>query len=324
MIYLTGIIVIAFGLDLILGDPRSRFHPVALLGAYANRVETLCRRLLGGTIMAGVFGWLLVVMPSALMAGLVTMLAGKYAGYAGGVAVAGIWLYLCIALRSLWQHAEAVRRPLKSGNLPLARHMLSMIVSRDTQNLDESEIARGAVESLGENLVDAVNSAVFWAVIGFLLGGAPLAAALAVLLRAANTLDACWGYKNERYLLFGRLAARADDVLHFIPARLSLLTIALAAPKRFVNTLKTGFKHRNDHPSPNSAWAMAAFAGALDIRLGGPTVYNGELERNPYLGNERAALNAADIRRAQRLAIVSALLFALLMLALAAVVIKIG
>lgn len=314
---LAGIILTAFALDTLLGDPRSGLHPVALLGRWANFAEKRCRALIKPPIIAGMAAWLVVTLPPLAVAVISVALAQKYWGTLAGVILAGVWLYGCIALRGLWRHAEAVRRPLQAGDLPEARRALAMIVSRDTENLTATEIARGAVESLGENLTDAVNSAVFWAVAGFLLGGAPLAAGLAVLLRAANTLDACWGYKSARYLYFGRFAAKADDVLHFIPARLALIAIALAAPLvkgRVGATLKTGWRHRRRHPSPNSAWGMAAFAGALGLRLGGPTTYAGITENNPYLGCGRAALTAADIGRAQRLALWSALVFAVLML----------
>lgn len=323
MLSLVIILVMAFALDLLLGDPRSRLHPVALLGSLAMHIERLCRKLLGDSIFSGIITWLIVVIIAVVPAFFTTWAIWRWTGWIWGSLLAGIWLYICIAPRSLWQHAEKIRRPLAAGDLLCAREALSMIVSRDTANLDESEIARGAVESLGENLVDAVNSAVFWAVIGWLLGGAPLAATLAVMLRAANTLDACWGYKNARYLYFGRLAARADDVLHFLPARLSLLAIALAAPLLKGNPVKTllcGYKHRHDHPSPNSAWGMAAFASALGLRLGGPTVYDGATENNPYLGMGRAALIAHDIRRAQWLSLLSSATFTLLMLLLAYVI----
>lgn len=320
---LAVILAAAFILDLVLGDPRSKLHPVALLGSLAMRIEKLCRELIGPSVISGLTGWLLVIAVAIIPAYITTWLVTRWLGGLWGAISAGLWLYICIAPRSLWQHAENIRRPLINGDLPAARKALTLIVSRETDHLDESEIVRGTVESLGENLVDAVNSAVFWAVIGWLTGGAPLAATLAVLLRATNMLDACWGYKNTRYLYFGRLAARIDDGLHFVPARLSLFTTALAAlllPGNPFKTLRCGIRHRHDHPSPNSAWTMAAFAGALDIRIGGPTVYGGITENNPYLGCGRAKLNVRDIRRAQSLSLVASIVFALLMILLAYII----
>ena len=299
---------VALVLDLLLGDPHSRFHPVALFGRAAGGVETLCRKTFGNGIFSGLTGWLLLVLPISAAAWAVTFSAGRFAP-----AVAAVLLYVTIAPRSLVEHAEAIRRPLTRNAPGAARRALSMIVSRDTATLSSSEIVRGAIESLGENLIDAVNSALFFFAVGFLAGGLPGAAAAAVLLRCANTLDACWGYRNKRYLLFGRFAARADDLLHFIPARLTLPAIAVAALLLGMDgkaALKAGIRHRHDHPSPNSCWGMAGFAGALGIRLGGPTVYGGVCEPYPYWGNGRKKLNCRDLVRAEYLAVVSALVFA--------------
>ncbi|NCU21455.1 hypothetical protein EOM89_12230, partial [Candidatus Falkowbacteria bacterium] len=142
----------------------------------------------------------------------------------GGASVADT-----VVLAPLSPYAEAIRRPLRNGDLVAARRALSMIVSRDTATLGESEIVRGGIESLGENLTDAVASALFFAVLGYVLGGLSGAAAGAVFLRAVNTLDACWGYRDERYLRFGRVAARTDDAAHFLPARLTLAAVAIGA-----------------------------------------------------------------------------------------------
>lgn len=327
MLNLALMLVVAFGLDGLLGDPHSNRHPVALLGRLAAKIETICRKFLGNGILGGACAWLVTVAATMIPVFISVWLVNFYLNAVLAAVISGVWLYFCIALRSLQQHANAIYTPLAAHDLAKARKALSMIVSRDTATLGEAEIVRGTVESLGENLVDAVNSAVFWAVLGFVLGGAPLAAALTVVLRAINTLDACWGYKNAKYLRFGRIAARMDDVMHFIPARLSLLTTALAAPcvkGSVFKTFKTGIKYRKCHTSPNSAWGMAAFAGALGIRLGGPTVYDGVTENNPYLGTGRLDLTALDIIRAQKLAAVGAILFALCMLLLAFAVLAIA
>lgn len=306
-------------IDQILGDPASSWHPVAVFGRLARHVEALCRRVFGSGIGSGLIGWsALTIVPAGLTLWAVGRLE-TWSGVAAGIATALIG-YVAVALRSLTDHAGRIRRPLAAGDLDQARGALAMIVSRDTAKLPESDIVRGAIESVGENIVDAVTSALFWMTAGFLIGGLPGAAAGAVLLRCGNTLDACWGYKNPRYLYFGRVAARADDALHYLPARLTLLAIAAAAPLvggGAVATLRTGFRHRHDHPSPNSGWGMAGFAGALGLRLGGPTVYDGELEDYPYWGDGRAELTPADLRRAERLARGTAVIFVLLLLAIA-------
>jgi len=314
MMQLFAMIALALLLDAVFGDPHGRFHPVALFGRAAGRVERFCRSAFGGGIASGFIGWFLLVFGSAAAAwGLVRLLGAVHPAL-GLIAASGC-IYLTVALRSLLEHGEAIRRPLKNGDLAAARRALSMIVSRDTATLDESEIVRGGIESLGENLTDAVASALFFAVLGYVLGGLPGAAVGAVFLRAVNTLDACWGYRDDRYLYFGRVAARTDDAAHFLPARLTLAAVAIAAAlcgMRPAAALKAGIRHRHDHPSPNSCWGMAGFAGALGIRLGGPTVYGGVAEPYPYWGNGRAELNGHDLLRAERLTALSAPVFAAL------------
>jgi len=312
MMELAALIALALLLDATFGDPHGRFHPVALFGRAAGRMERLCRAAFGGGIASGFVGWFLLVFGSAAAAwGLVRFFdAGNPVL---GLAAAAGCVYLTVALRSLLEHAGAIRRPLRNGDLAAARRALAMIVSRDTATLGESEIVRGGVESLGENLTDAVTSPLFFAVLGYLLGGLPGAAAGAVFLRAINTLDACWGYRDERYLRFGRVAARTDDAAHWLPARLTLAAIAFAAMlcgMRPAAALKAGIRHRHDHLSPNSCWGMAGFAGALGIRLGGPTVYGGVMEPYPYWGDGRSDLNVNDLCRAERLTAASALVFA--------------
>ena len=300
---LIVIFLIAFLLDVLFGDPHSRFHPVALFGSYARRVETVVRKLCGNGRLAGICAWCLTVIPVTALAWTVTAWCG--------IAAAGAFLYISIALRSLLDHSAAIRVPLRSGDLEEGRHALSMIVSRKTEDLPESEIVRGGIESLGENLIDAVASACFWCAAGYGIGGVPGAAAGAVFLRALNTLDACWGYRNDRYLRFGWFAARFDDAAHWIPARLTAVAIALASghPAR---VLCCAWRHRNDHPSPNSCWGMAAFAGALGIRLGGPTEYPDGPESYPYWGDGRAELDSSDLLAVERLALRSALIFVIL------------
>ena len=257
----------------------------------------------------------MVLIPSAGAYAL-TVCAGHSGGVTAEFLTAAVLGYFTVALRSLTDHSRRIRRALEAGDLPAARRALSMIVSRDTVDLDESEIVRGGVESIGENLIDAVTSALFWILAGYLLGGFPGAAACGVFLRCVNTLDACWGYRDEKYLHFGRVAAVADDWVHFLPARLTLPAIALAAPLvsgSLTGCLKTGWKHRKDHPSPNSCYGMAGFAGALKIRLGGPTRYSDGVEAYSCWGSGRSQLNHTDLFRAEWLARLSAGVFFLML-----------
>ena len=300
-------------LDLLLGEPPNAWHPVAWFGRAAAGIEKICRNIFGSGIFSGAVAWLLMTAGPGITAFLLVRFALQihlYLGWAAGI----VLIYFCVALRSLLDHSRRIRKPLMNGDLPQARRALSMIVSRKTDSLPESEIVRGGVESIGENLIDAVTSPLFWTAVGYWSGGLPGAAAGAVFLRCVNTLDACWGYKDERYLLFGRTAAKTDDWIHFIPARLTLPAIALAATLTggsFAQCLKTGWKHRKDHPSPNSCYGMAGFAGALQIRLGGPTLYPDGMEDYPWWGDGRAELDWRDLRRAELLALVSSLVFIL-------------
>ena len=280
-------------LDLLLGDPPNAFHPVAWFGRWAGWQERLCRKWFGNGIGSGLIAWLVMVPVPTACAYAVTAAGLRFGGMSAGFPAAAVLGYFTVALRSLTDHSRRIRLPLEAGNLPEARHALSMIVSRVTDDLNGSEIVRGGVESIGENLTDAVTSALFWIAAGYALGGFPGAAAGGVFLRCVNTLDACWGYRNEKYLYFGRVAAITDDWVHFIPARLTLAAIALAAPLvggSFSGCLKNGWKHRKDHPSPNSCYGMAGFAGALKIRLGGPTLYPDGMEEYLYWGDRKSVV----------------------------------
>jgi adenosylcobinamide-phosphate synthase len=199
-------------------------------------------------------------------------------------------LYLCIGARSLEEHAQSVASALSDGDISAARAQVSKIVSRDTSDMNETDIARATVESVLENGNDAIFATVFW----FVLLGAPGA----VLYRLANTLDAMWGYKNSKYLHFGWAAARFDDCLNLIPARLTALTYSL------LGNCKVAWHCWRSQGclwySPNAGPVMAAGAGALCLELGGPASYGGKLRERPTLGQGRSP-TAGDINRAIKL-----------------------
>ena len=322
--YLLPVIVIL--LDLLLGEPPNAWHPVAWFGHAAAGIEKICRKIFGSGILSGSVAWLGMTVIPGTMAFFLVRLALQLHHYLGWAA-AVLLIFFCVALRSLLDHSRRIRKPLMKGDLPQARQALSMVVSRKTESLPESEIVRGGVESIGENLIDAVTSALFWTAVGYWCGGLPGAAAGAVFLRCVNTLDACWGYKDDRFLYFGRTAAKTDDWIHFIPARITLAAIAAASILSGGNpleTLRIGWKHRKDHPSPNSCYGMAGFAGALKIRLGGPTLYPDGMEEYPYWGEGRSELNRNDLRRAEILTVTSSVFFALFLCAVYALIRFIG
>ncbi|WP_347279556.1 adenosylcobinamide-phosphate synthase CbiB [Plasticicumulans sp.] len=269
---------LAYLLDRLLGEPPLRWHPLVWFGRWAGALE---RRLYRDSIRRGGLVWMLAVLPPTLLAGGLGALPGFGPWLGAGL------LMLALGARSLDEHAQAVAVPLAAGELPAARQQLARIVSRDTATLDETGIARAAVESVLENGNDAICGALFW----YALAGP----AGAVGYRLANTLDAMWGYRTARHERFGKVAARIDDALNWLPARLCAASYALAGDARTAwHCWRTQARHWD---SPNAGPVMAAGAGALGLALGGPASYGGHLETRPALGAGRAP-RAAGIGRA--------------------------
>ncbi|NMG64628.1 cobalamin biosynthesis protein [Azoarcus indigens] len=270
--------------DRLFGEPR-RWHPLVGFGNWAKTIEGQLRRP-GDShrreLALGLLAWLAAVAP---WVGLALLLRSLHPQAHWAVDI--LLLYLALGGRSLAEHAEAIAAPLAAGNLPQARERVSWIVSRDTRALDEAGVARAATESVLENGNDAVFGALFW----FLIGGGPAA----LLFRLANTLDAMWGYRNARYLAFGRIAARVDDLLNALPARLTALTYALLGRTRAA--LACWRSQAPAWDSPNAGPVMAAGAGALGVALGGAAIYHGQLEQRPPLGGGQAP-DAGSIRAA--------------------------
>lgn len=262
-------------LDRLLGEPR-RYHPLVGFGRLAAAIE---RRLDHRRRIAGVIAWLLAIGPWVALAAAIR----PWAPFAVDVAL----LYFALGARSLAEHAEAVARPLREGRLDEARQRVSWMVSRETSTLDESGVAKAGLESVLENGNDAIFGALFW----FALLGGPGA----LLFRLANTLDAMWGYRTERYLRFGWAAARLDDLLNWLPARLTALSYALLGRTR--QALACWRAQAPGWDSPNAGPVMAAGAGSLGVRLGGAATYHGREEIRPPLGAGPAPL-AADLDRA--------------------------
>lgn len=266
--------------DRLFGEVR-RLHPLVGFGHWARQAESLLRRT-GDGRLAGVLAWMLAVLPWVLLALMLRKLH-PLAHWPVDIAL----LYFALGGRSLAEHAEAIAAPLAAGELDLARERTSWIVSRDVASLDAAGVARAGTESVLENGNDAVFGALFW----FVLAGGPGV----LLFRLANTLDAMWGYRTERYLRFGWAAARIDDLLNVVPARLTALTYALLG--RTWRALACWRDQAAAWDSPNAGPVMAAGAGALGVRLGGAASYHGREEVRPPLGEGRAP-DAASIRAA--------------------------
>lgn len=278
----AAVALLAVLLDKWLGEPR-RFHPLVGFGRLTKKVEgVFCGPSAAGPAAQRLRGISAVGLILAVPVGLAWLAADRLGGSAW--MLAALLLYLALGAASLGHHAEAVRQALAAGDLIRGRERVGRMVSRETAEMDEQAVVRATVESVLENGCDAVFGALFW----FFVAGAPGV----VLYRLANTLDAMWGYKNDRYLHFGWAAARLDDGLNWLPARLTALTYALLGRTR------TAFRcWRTQAPhwdSPNAGPVMAAGAGALGLRLGGPAVYHGRLEQRPDLG-DGAAPRPADI-----------------------------
>lgn len=311
---LSYIIFGALLLDWIAGDPQVSFHPVALIGKVALKIENPLRKFFVNEFFSGMICTLTVTIISATAAYLLVKVSTAMS-YTAGIVAAILCVYVSIALKSLIVHAKAVRKALKMGNIDKARRKVGMIISRDTDTLDEKGIIRSCLESISENIIDGVTAALFYAVLGWYCGGPAGAAAAAVFYRAANTLDATFGYKNKRYKRFGTFPARLDDVLNYIPARLTLISIfagALFSGLRAVDTVKCAWHNRGKHPSPNSIWGMAAFAGALGVQLGGPTRYKEGWKKYPYWGTKHEKLNIKHIVQAEILSVFTTIIFCIL------------
>ena len=288
-------LLLAILLDLLLGDPRWLPHPVQGIGWFAQRLETPLRRLIANQKLAGVVTVLLVVGSTTAIGFGLLKLASSMHPLAGDL-VSILLLYTCFATRSLHDHALKVYRSLVAGDLVTARKRVGWLVGRDTDQLDESEITRAAVESVAENTVDGCTAPLLFACLGGPLG--------ALAYKSISTLDSTFGYKNERYLQFGWASARLDDLANLLPARLTAFLImpaALLLDLDAGNAWRIFHRDRHNHPSPNGGQIEAAVAGALRVRLGGINRYFGQPNVRPFMGEPLQPLTAEHVLQAVRL-----------------------
>ena len=302
-------VIVALALDLLLGDPQWLPHPVRLIGWLTARLEGNSRALLPAKA-AGVATVLLTLTATGFATW--TLLAGANALHpALGTAVSILLLYTSFAVRDLIRHGQQVSQALAANDLPLARQRVAWLVSRDTAHLDAQGVSRATVESIAENLVDGITAPLFFALLGGPIG--------VMLYKAASTMDSMFGYKNERYREFGWAAARLDDLLNFLPARLTGCLIPLAAlllGLDWRNSWRIFRRDRLNHASPNSGHSEAAVAGALTVRLGGTNIYFGQTLHKPTIGEAYRAIEPQDIRRTNRLILLAAALTLVVLLLL--------
>ncbi len=288
-------ILLAVTLDLIVGDPRWMPHPVKLIGRLATFAETLLRRMIKNLRIAGIATVFLVV-GTTILATYGLICGARYVDPYAGDLVSILLLWTGIAAKDMVRHSSDVVDALNSGSLTDARQRVAMICGRDTDKLDESDVARATVESVAENMVDGIVAPLFYAAIGGAVG--------IMAYKAVNTLDSTFGYKNQKYLEFGWASARLDDIANFIPARLTALLVLPAAFLLLQNptrSFKVFLRDRLKHPSPNAGQAEAAVAGALGIQLGGLSYYSGIPSNKPPLGDPLAPVGPEHVARANAL-----------------------
>lgn len=288
---------------MMLGDPVRMPHPVRLIGLVITKLEKKLYRgknlLFKGCILTILTAGFVLLVSSLLLAG--AYLVGKTVG----ILVESVMTWQILAAKSLTDESMKVYDRLQDADLEGARYAVSMIVGRDTACLDSSGVIRAAVETVAENTSDGVIAPMI-----YLALGGPV---LGFLYKAVNTMDSMIGYKNERYLYFGRMAAKADDFLNYIPARISagmMLLSAFLLGRNFdgKRAYRIYRRDRKKHASPNAAQTESVLAGALGIRLAGDAYYFGKLVKKPYIGDDDRPVEAEDIRRANRLMRLSAVI----------------
>lgn len=292
-------VVLGFLLDLVIGDPHWLYHPIRLVGHLISGLEKLLRSIFPksekGELAAGVFLLILTAGITTAVSWGILFAAGCIHPYVRFV-LETVMCYQLLATKCLKDETIKVYKALQEGDLEKARYAVSMVVGRDTAVLDDIGVTKAAVETVAENTSDGIIAPLLFMVIG----GAPLG----FFYKSVNTMDSMVGYKNDKYLYFGRAAAKFDDVVNYIPARLSavLMTLASAFCKMDAkNAWKIYKRDRYNHNSPNSAHTEAVAAGALHIQLAGNAYYFGKLYEKPTLGDADRPVEYEDIRRVNRL-----------------------
>lgn len=305
-----------FLIDLIAGDPRWLYHPVCLIGKLIAVLEKGLRKVFPkthkGELAAGTAEVILVCLLCGGVPFIILHFLYGISPVAGWI-LETFWCYQLLATKSLKTESMKVYDRLKNGTIEEARYAVSMIVGRDTKNLTEEGVTKAAVETVAENSSDGIIAPMFYMAIGGVW--------LMFLYKGINTMDSMLGYKNEKYLYFGRCAAKLDDVVNYIPARISgwLMVLACAFVKMDLkNAAKIYRRDRCNHASPNSAQTEAAMAGALDVQLAGNAYYFGKLYEKPTIGDAVRPVETEDIKKANRLLYATAVLGVMVFLAIRA------
>lgn len=288
-------LISGFILDSVIGDPYNIPHPIRLIGRLIAGLEKAVRRRFKNLRLGGALLALTVIAVSTALPLALLLVCYRVNIVLGAVAESVLCCYM-LAARCLCRESMKVCRAAESGDIEEARRAVSMIVGRDTAVLDRDGIIRAAVETVAENTSDGVTAPLFYMGLGGAVG--------AFFYKSVNTMDSMIGYKNEKYADIGWFAAKLDDVLNFIPSRLTALLMAAAAPVLGLDgsgALRIWRRDRRKHASPNSAQTESACAGALHVRLAGDAWYFGKLHKKPYIGDNDRPIESGDIRRANRL-----------------------
>ncbi len=303
-------LIVGFILDLMIGDPVWLYHPVRIIGNSITFLENRIRKVLPETSKGEKAGGFLIVcficIGSALIPAAILFVAYRI-NLILYVAIESFMCYQMLAVKSLKGESMKVFEKLKKDDLEGARYAVSMIVGRDTASLDKTDVAKAAIETVAENTSDGIIAPIFYMIIG-----GPV---LMFLYKGINTMDSMLGYKNERYIYFGRYAAKLDDIANYIPARLSgflMIAGSFIAGYDYKNAWKIFFRDRFNHASPNSAQTESVMAGALDIQLAGNAYYFNKLYEKPTIGDPIRAVETEDISRANRLLYITSTLTVLL------------
>lgn len=310
-------VIIGFLLDAVFGDPYNMPHPIRLIGNLISKLDKLLYRddtsdrqkFIRGMILA-----LTVIVLSAVCPLIILIICYRINIYAG-VIVQGVMCYYLIAAKCLKTESMKVYSAIEKDDTEGARYAVSMIVGRDTDRLDRNGIIKAVVETVAENTSDGVTAPLFYMIIG--------GAVLGFVYKAVNTMDSMIGYKNDKYMYFGRFAAKLDDILNYIPARLTAVFMIIAA---FIsgdngrNAFKIWRRDRRKHKSPNSAQTEAVCAGALEIQLAGDAYYFGKLLKKDTIGDDLRPIENEDIKRANVLMYVTSVLMPAVMMLIIVVI----
>lgn len=320
MEYRICALALGFLLDLLFGDPMWLYHPICLIGNFIAFLEKKIRAVFSknqkGEFFGGLLEVLLVCTCCVCVPAILMFMLYKWVPI-GGFLLETFWCYQLLAAKSLKTESMKVYDRLKNGTIEEARFAVSMIVGRDTQSLTETGVTKATVETIAESTSDGVIAPMFY----MILGGIPLM----FLYKGINTMDSMLGYKNEKYLYFGRCAAKLDDAANYFPARIAGVLMVLAA---FLTGLdgKNAFRmfqrDRRNHASPNSAHTESAMAGALNVQLAGDAYYFGKLYKKKTIGDGNRPVEAEDISRANRLMYMTSILGCIVFVGIAVVFVK--